>query len=134
VIVRVLASKCAGETALRGARKITTELRGNQLSPVYHGDNRVRTERVSHLEGRVGLRRQTVRSASSLSISGEAAFPSPVIPRVVVGRILDSIRGRVSVNELGQSTGREHYGKGIAIASRRHDTSQPQLQGQHGKT
>jgi hypothetical protein len=39
----------------------------------------MRRHYFNHLEERGGLRRQTIRSASSLSISGGSAFPSLVI-------------------------------------------------------
>jgi hypothetical protein len=60
-------------------------------------------DQFNHWEERSGFRPQTVAAASSLSLSGEAAFPSLGILSGgwLVGFWRRSVRGRVSVHEIG---------------------------------
>ena len=48
------------------------------------------------------FRPPTIASASSLSVTGEQAFPSQEFTRMMVGRVLEMLGSRrVSVNEIG---------------------------------
>jgi hypothetical protein len=68
--------------------------------PPYPGTEDCRSQ-FNDLEERSEFRPQTVASASKLSISGEAGFPSRGFSPVVVGRVLEMLGSRgVSVNEI----------------------------------
>jgi transposase len=64
-----------------------------------HSGQEDRRHYFNHLEERGGLRRQRVRSASSLSISGKSV-PSLVCSPVVVGRVLETLDSRASISQL----------------------------------
>ena len=68
-----------------------------------HPSQENRCHYFNRLEERGGLRRQTIRSASNLSISERVGSPSLVLSQWwSVGFWRRSIRGQVSVNELGR--------------------------------
>ena len=60
---------------------------------------KIRRHHANHLEERGGLRRQPVRSASSLSISGKSVSISGGSP-AVVGRVLETLDSRASISQL----------------------------------
>ena len=68
--------------------------------PSYSGTEDCRNH-FNHVEERSEFRPQTVASASSLSLSGEQAFPSRGFSPVVGGRVLEMLGSRgVSVNKV----------------------------------
>jgi hypothetical protein len=60
-----------------------------------------RSNCFNDVEERGGLRRQTIRSASRLSISGGSLLPSLAISEVVVGRIPETLGSRASISRSG---------------------------------
>ena len=56
-------------------------------------------DHLNDMEERSEFRPQTFASASSLSISGEAGFPSLGFSPVVVGRVLEMLGSRVSISQ-----------------------------------
>ena len=56
-------------------------------------------DHFNHLEERSKFRRQTIASASSLSVSGEGPFHLWRISPVVVGRVLETLGSRVSISQ-----------------------------------